>query len=99
MAKCFSAALQIAIDNQMEGELMQLALQCSESHVKDVAMYFESKEQYENAIALYARAKLYSRAVDLCLKTQDFNQLESIMRMLDPQENEALIIKLKSYIT
>ncbi|KAI8902608.1 hypothetical protein BC833DRAFT_654604 [Globomyces pollinis-pini] len=98
-AKCFSNAIRIAKENKIDKELMQLALQSQPNHMEEVAVYFESLEQYDKAITLYSKSGNIKQAFDLCFKTKNIFLLETIVAQLNPEKDSEVLQQASVFLS
>jgi len=71
-------ALRLAQQNNMENDLMSLALSSTPSNMNQAARYYEQNEQFARAVTLYQKAGNVSRALELCFKAELFDSLRKI---------------------
>jgi intraflagellar transport protein 140 len=97
-SKCFSNAIRICKEQNITKELMQLAIQSSSTHMRDVAMFFESSGSLDKAIVLYSKSGNIPKAMDLCFKTDNTALLETILSTMDPTSDVKTIQIASKYL-
>lgn len=97
-SKCFSNAIRICKKQNITKELMQLAIQSSSAHMRDVAIFFESSGSLDKAIILYSKSGNIPKAIDLCFKTENISLLETIISTMDPTSDVKTLQKASKYL-
>ena len=72
----FNHAVRIAKSQQLDDQLLSLALQAPVSVKLDVAEYFEGRSMNAEAVLLLQKAGHTSRAIDLCFRHQLFDKMQ-----------------------
>ena len=72
----FNHAVRIAKAQQLDDQLLSLALQAPVSVKLDAAEYFEARNMNAEAVLLLQKAGHTSRAVDLCFRHQLFDKMQ-----------------------
>ncbi|KAJ3271511.1 hypothetical protein HDV01_006562 [Terramyces sp. JEL0728] len=90
-AKCFSNAIRLAKEHNIEKSLMQLALQSTPVHMNDVAKHYENLGRFDKAVTLYSKSGNNKKAIDICIKTKNVFMLESIASELDPEKDGEIL--------
>ncbi|KAJ3093177.1 hypothetical protein HK102_003585 [Quaeritorhiza haematococci] len=99
-AKCFRHAIQIAKENRLDLELMQLALQSTPAAMVDAARYFEMvARNYDKAITLNFKGGNVGKAIELCFQTKNFNLLREIAASLDDATDPKVLRKCALFFT
>ena len=73
-----SHAIKLAIENEMDNEIMSLAVNGPKQVMLKVAGYFEHKGYNEKAIILYIKGRNFKRALDLSMKFKLFDYMNKI---------------------
>ena len=68
--------MRIAKSQQLDDQLLSLALQAPVSVKLDVAEYFEGRNMNTEAVLLLQKAGHTSRAIDLCFRHQLFDKMQ-----------------------
>ncbi|KAJ3032134.1 UNVERIFIED_CONTAM: hypothetical protein HDU68_004444 [Siphonaria sp. JEL0065] len=93
-AKCYTQAIRLAKEHNLINQLINLALQGSESSMLDVANYLEQTGgNIDKAITLYHRAGQTSKAIDLCFKIREYHMLDELASTLGPDTDPELLHK------
>jgi len=74
----YNHAVRLAKEKQMDSKIVNLAIRSSKSTMIETAKYLESKGLNEDAVALYQKGGNIPRALDLCFRSELFDQLTSI---------------------
>ncbi|EDV20700.1 uncharacterized protein TRIADDRAFT_60914 [Trichoplax adhaerens] len=86
-------------ENEMEGDLMNLALLSSSRDMVDVATFYESKQDtLDKAIVLYYKGGEVAKALDLCFQAKQFSTLETIAESLDENTDPAILNQCSTYL-
>jgi intraflagellar transport protein 140 len=94
LARRYNHGVRLAKEHFLDGELMQLALECSSAQLKvDAAKFFEDKQDFDKAVLLYQKGGKVARALDLCFKGQLFDSLRTISDALGPETDPSLLSK------
>jgi len=73
-----SHAVKLAIENEMDNEIMSLAVNGQKQLMLKVANYFEQKGYNEKAIILYIKGRNFKKALDLSMKFKLFDYMNKI---------------------
>lgn len=92
-AKCFGHAVRLAKENQMDTELMQLALQGSKNLMLSVAKYYDDQQCYDKAASLYYKGGNSGKAIDLCLRNKQYHMIDIITADLSPETTSPDVLK------
>ncbi|XP_066914160.1 intraflagellar transport protein 140 homolog isoform X1 [Clytia hemisphaerica] len=96
-AQAYSNAIRLAKDNEMDHELMNLALLSSQEDMLDSARYFEMKAMEDKAVILYHKGGRPSKAIDLAFKTEQFGALQLISEDLDENADPEVLRKCAEF--
>ncbi len=77
-AKQISHAIKLAMDNDMDNEIMSLAVNGQRQVMLKVAGHFEQKGYNEKAIILYIKGRNFKKALDLSMKFKLFDYINKI---------------------
>jgi len=73
LAGRYNHAIRLAIANELEIDVMQLAMQCPDSPtVKVAARFFEQRNDMDKAIALYRQVRSFHNAGPACKSCSQF---------------------------
>jgi len=98
IAKSYRHAIMIAKDQDMETEVMQLALKANQQALMlDAAAYFEAKGMDDKAVLLYQKGGHLSKAIMLCVKGKLFDVLTSIADDLDISADPEVFIRCADF--
>lgn len=97
-AHAYSNAIRLAKENELDQELMNLALLSTPQDMLDCARYFEGKEGMEDkAVMLYHKGGSASKAIDLAFKTEQFGALQLISEDLDESADPTVLKKCAEF--
>lgn len=98
-AECFNHGIRLAIEHQLDADLMNLALQSGSPRLMvQAARHFEEGEkQIDKAVLLYHKGGAYHRAVELCIQARLYEHLENVVRELDNQKDPALLARCAAF--
>ncbi|XP_061850037.1 intraflagellar transport protein 140 homolog isoform X2 [Colius striatus] len=95
---CFQGNIQK--ENNLDDQLMNLALLSSPEDMLETACYYEEKgEQMDRAVMLYHKAGHFSKALELAFATQQFGALQLIAEELDEKSDPALLSRCSDFFT
>lgn len=98
IAESFRHAINIAKEQDMEQEVLQLSLKASNKKVMlDAAAYFESKSMEDKAVLLYQRGGNLTKAIMLCVKGKLFDVLTQIADDLDADADPEVFAKCADF--
>ncbi|PRP89671.1 intraflagellar transport protein [Planoprotostelium fungivorum] len=93
-AKCFNHGIRLAIEQDFEQEVFDLALQSNGSRIMlESGKYFEDRQQMDRAVILFHKGGALGKAVELCFQAGLYDQLGSITDDLTPNTDPELITK------
>jgi intraflagellar transport protein 140 len=90
-------AFRLAKDHNMDLEVYNLALKANASTQSLIAEYFEKKGVYDKAINLYLLAGNIRKALNLCLKTNQYDKIREIADMVEFKNDKDLLRSLAEY--
>jgi len=97
-AHSYSNAIRLAKENELDHELVGLALLSTQENMLDCARYFEFKEEMaDKAVLLYHKAGSVSKAIDLAFKTEQFGALQLISEDLDENADPEILKKCAEF--
>uniref|UniRef100_A0A8C8R706 Intraflagellar transport protein 140 homolog n=1 Tax=Pelusios castaneus TaxID=367368 RepID=A0A8C8R706_9SAUR len=99
-AQAFNNAIRLCKENNLDDQLMNLALLSSPEDMIEAACYYEEKgEQMDRAVMLYHKAGHFSKALELAFATQQFGALQLIAEDLDEKSDPALLARCSDFFT
>ncbi|XP_060117033.1 intraflagellar transport protein 140 homolog isoform X2 [Heteronotia binoei] len=97
-AQAFNNAIRLCKDNNLDDQLMNLALLSSPEDMVEAARYYEKHvEQMDRAVMLYHKAGHLSKALELAFATQQFAALQLIAEDLDEKSDPALLARCSDF--
>lgn len=97
-AQAFNNAIRLCKENNLDDQLMNLALLSSPEDMIEAACYYEEKgEQMDRAVMLYHKAGHFSKALELAFATQQFGALQLIAEDLDEKSDPALLARCSGF--
>uniref|UniRef100_A0A8D0HMH8 Intraflagellar transport protein 140 homolog n=1 Tax=Sphenodon punctatus TaxID=8508 RepID=A0A8D0HMH8_SPHPU len=97
-AQAFNNAIRLCKENNLDDQLMNLALLSSPEDMIEAARYYEEKgEQMDRAVMLYHKAGYFSKALELAFATQQFGALQLIAEDLDENSDPALLARCSDF--
>ncbi|XP_053132123.1 intraflagellar transport protein 140 homolog [Hemicordylus capensis] len=97
-AQAFNNAIRLCKENDLNDQLMNLALLSSPEDMIEAARYYEEKrEQMDRAVMLYHKAGHLSKALELAFATQQFAALQLIAEDLDEKSDPALLARCSDF--
>ncbi|XP_048350959.1 intraflagellar transport protein 140 homolog isoform X2 [Sphaerodactylus townsendi] len=97
-AQAFNNAIRLCKDNNLDDQLMNLALLSSPEDMIEAARYYEKNvEQMDRAVMLYHKAGHLSKALELAFATQQFAALQLIAEDLDEKSDPALLSRCSDF--
>ncbi|XP_055564454.1 intraflagellar transport protein 140 homolog isoform X2 [Falco cherrug] len=97
-AQAFNNAIRLCKENNLDDQLMNLALLSSPEDMIEAARYYEEKgEQMDRAVMLYHKAGHFSKALELAFATQQFGALQLIAEDLDEKSDPALLARCSDF--
>uniref|UniRef100_A0A8C0GA75 Intraflagellar transport protein 140 homolog n=1 Tax=Chelonoidis abingdonii TaxID=106734 RepID=A0A8C0GA75_CHEAB len=99
-AQAFNNAIRLCKENNLDDQLMNLALLSSPEDMIEAACYYEEKgEQMDRAVMLYHKAGHFSKALELAFATQQFGALQLIAEDLDEKSDPALLARCSDFFS
>lgn len=92
-----SHALRLAQENEMDGDLMSLALSADPQSMAQAAKYYEQKGQHSKAVVLYQKAGCQKRALELCFSAKLFSELRKLADDLSADSDPELLAKCAEF--
>ncbi|NWT55385.1 IF140 protein, partial [Erythrocercus mccallii] len=97
-AQAFNNAIRLCKANNLDDQLMNLALLSSPEDMIEAACYYEEKgDQMDRAVMLYHKAGHLSKALELAFATQQFGALQLIAEDLDEKSDPALLARCSGF--
>ncbi|XP_058706170.1 intraflagellar transport protein 140 homolog isoform X4 [Poecile atricapillus] len=97
-AQAFNNAIRLCKANNLDDQLMNLALLSSPEDMIEAACYYEEKgDQMDRAVMLYHKAGHFSKALELAFATQQFGALQLIAEDLDEKSDPALLARCSGF--
>uniref|UniRef100_A0A8C5UFZ0 Intraflagellar transport 140 n=1 Tax=Malurus cyaneus samueli TaxID=2593467 RepID=A0A8C5UFZ0_9PASS len=97
-AQAFNNAIRLCKVNNLDDQLMNLALLSSPEDMIEAACYYEEKgDQMDRAVMLYHKAGHFSKALELAFATQQFGALQLIAEDLDEKSDPALLARCSGF--
>ncbi|NWV82998.1 IF140 protein, partial [Dasyornis broadbenti] len=97
-AQAFNNAIRLCKANNLDDQLMNLALLSSPEDMIEAACYYEEKgDQMDRAVTLYHKAGHFSKALELAFATQQFGALQLIAEDLDEKSDPALLTRCSRF--
>ncbi|OXB59286.1 hypothetical protein ASZ78_007807 [Callipepla squamata] len=97
-AQAFNNAIRLCKENNLDDQLMNLALLSSPEDMIEAACYYEEKgEQMDRAVMLYHKAGHFSKALELAFATQQFGALQLIAEDLNENSDPALLARCSDF--
>ncbi|GIL44704.1 hypothetical protein Vafri_2223 [Volvox africanus] len=88
LAKRYSHGVRLAKVNELDSDLMNLALKSTPVVMIDTADYLFQKGQHEKAATLYMKGGKLSKAVEMCFQAQLFDVLQHIADDMSPDKSD-----------
>uniref|UniRef100_A0A8C0VEY6 Intraflagellar transport 140 n=1 Tax=Cyanistes caeruleus TaxID=156563 RepID=A0A8C0VEY6_CYACU len=97
-AQAFNNAIRLCKANNLDDQLMNLALLSSPEDMIEAACYYEEKgDQMDRAVMLYHKAGHFSKALELAFATQQFGALQLIAEDLNEKSDPALLARCSGF--
>eukprot|EP00795_Rhopilema_esculentum_P000551 gene551-10237_t len=97
-AQAYANAIRLARENEMDNELMNLALLSSPNEMLEAARYYENNPSMQDkAVMLYHKAGSMSKAIEIAFKTQQFGALQLISEDLDDRTDPEMLNKCAEF--
>eukprot|EP00079_Xenopus_tropicalis_P029812 XP_012825483.1 PREDICTED: intraflagellar transport protein 140 homolog isoform X1 [Xenopus tropicalis] len=97
-AQAYNNGIRLCKENNMDDQLMNLALLSSPEDMMEAARYYEEKgEQMDRAVMLYHKAGHFSKALELAFTTEQFGALQLIAEDLDEKSDPALLARCSDF--
>ncbi|KAM4819952.1 intraflagellar transport protein 140 homolog [Thomomys bottae] len=97
-AQAFNNAIRLCKENNLDDQLINLALLSSPEDMIEAARHYEEKgEQMDRAVMLYHKAGHFSKALELAFATQQFAALQLIAEDLDEKSDPALLARCSDF--
>ncbi|XP_054719898.1 intraflagellar transport protein 140 homolog [Uloborus diversus] len=90
-ARAFTNAIRICKENNLEEQLMNLAMMAGPAEKADVAQHFQQQGNISNAISLYHKAGNLEYAVELAFQEGEYDVLQKIATELPPDADPQLL--------
>lgn len=96
-ARAFTNAIRICKENNMEEQLMNLAMMAGPEEKVDVAQYFQQQGNMSDAISLYHKAENLEYAIELAFQEGEYDMLQTIATELPPDADPQLLQKCAEF--
>jgi len=96
-SKRLNHGIRIARENNMESELMGLALASNKRLKLEAAKYFEERGSLDRAVELYHRGGRTGHALQLCFEGELFDALRGISENLEEGTDPAIVEKCATF--
>ena len=98
-AQAYSNAIRICKEQRYDDHIWNLALLASSTEKFEAAKYFEKndKPSFDKAVVLYEKAGYFGKALDLAIRTNQYNALQSITRQLSHDADPILLAKAANF--
>ncbi|XP_073409706.1 intraflagellar transport protein 140 homolog [Dendrobates tinctorius] len=97
-AQAYNNAIRLCKENNLDDQLMNLALLSTPEDMMDAARYYEEKgEQMDRAVMLYHKSGHLSKALELAFATEQFGALQLVAEDLDEKSDPALLARCSDF--
>lgn len=97
-AQAYNNAIRLCKENNLDEQLMNLALLSNPEDMMDTAMYYEEKGTHmDRAVMLYHKAGHVSKALELAFATEQFGALQLIAEDLNERSDPALLTRCSDF--
>ncbi|XP_051969833.1 intraflagellar transport protein 140 homolog [Xyrauchen texanus] len=97
-AQAYNNAIRLCKENNLDEQLMNLALLSNPEDMMDTAMYYEEKATHmDRAVMLYHKAGHVSKALELAFATEQFGALQLIAEDLNETSDPALLARCSDF--
>ncbi|XP_037392907.1 intraflagellar transport protein 140 homolog isoform X2 [Pygocentrus nattereri] len=97
-AQAYNNAIRLCKENNMDEQLMNLALLSNPEDMMDTACYYEEKGAHmDRAVMLYHKAGHVSKALELAFATEQFGALQLIAEDLNENSDPALLARCSDF--
>lgn len=97
-AQAYNNAIRLCKENNLDDQLMNLALLSNPEDMMDTAMYYEEKGTHmDRAVMLYHKAGHVSKALELAFATEQFGALQLIAEDLNEASDPALLARCSDF--
>ncbi|KAJ3607891.1 hypothetical protein NHX12_024942 [Muraenolepis orangiensis] len=98
-AQAYNNAIRLCKENNLDDQLMNLALLSNPEDMMDAACYFEESEHghMDRAVVLYHKAGHMSKALELAFATQQFSALQLIAEDLNDMSDPTLLARCSDF--
>ncbi|KAM9305481.1 intraflagellar transport protein 140 homolog [Gastrophryne carolinensis] len=97
-AQAYNNAIRLCKENNLDDQLMNLALLSTPEDMMDSARYYEEKgDQMDRAVMLYHKSGHLSKALELAFATEQFGALQLIAEDLDEKSDPALLARCSDF--
>ncbi|KAI4899556.1 hypothetical protein NFI96_017646 [Prochilodus magdalenae] len=97
-AQAYNNAIRLCKENNMDEQLMNLALLSNPEDMMDTACYYEEKGVHmDRAVMLYHKAGHVSKALELAFATEQFGALQLIAEDLNENSDPALLARCSDF--
>jgi len=97
MAGRLSHALRLAQENNMDGDLMSLALSSDPANMAQAARHYEQRGQHSKAVVLYQKAGWQKRALELCFSAKLFDSLRKVAEDLSADSDPEILARCAQF--
>ncbi|XP_015230607.1 PREDICTED: intraflagellar transport protein 140 homolog [Cyprinodon variegatus] len=97
-AQAYNNAIRLCKENNLDFQLMNLALLSNPEDMMEAACYYEEKGKHmDRAVTLYHKAGYVSRALELAIATEQFDALQLIAEELNENSDPALFSRCSEF--
>ncbi|XP_076827042.1 intraflagellar transport protein 140 homolog isoform X2 [Brachyhypopomus gauderio] len=97
-AQAYNNAIRLCKENNMDEQLMNLALLSNPEDMMDTACYYEEKGVHmDRAVMLYHKAGHVSKALELAFATEQFGALQLIAEDLNENSDPVLLARCSDF--
>ncbi|XP_028669859.1 intraflagellar transport protein 140 homolog [Erpetoichthys calabaricus] len=97
-AQAYNNAIRLCKENELDDQLMNLALLSNPEDMMEAACYYEDKGVHmDRAVMLYHKAGHFSKALELAFATQQFAALQLIAEDLNENSDPALLARCSDF--
>ncbi|KAM4631549.1 intraflagellar transport protein 140 homolog [Discoglossus pictus] len=97
-AQAYNNAIRLCKENNLDDQLMNLALLSTPEDMMEAARYYEEKgDQMDRAVMLFHKSGHFSKAMELAFATEQFGALQLIAEDLDEKSDPALLARCSDF--
>eukprot|EP01105_Mastigella_eilhardi_P002868 TRINITY_DN1371_c0_g2_i2.p1 TRINITY_DN1371_c0_g2~~TRINITY_DN1371_c0_g2_i2.p1 ORF type:complete len:1217 (+),score=421.92 TRINITY_DN1371_c0_g2_i2:1075-4725(+) len=96
-AGCYNHAIRLAIEQEMEADVLHIALQATPEAMLLAAGYLEERQLFDKAVLLYQKGGNLAKAINLCFQAKLYEPLAMIAESVDSKADPSLAIKCAQF--